>query len=272
MDGIAVGIWLWVVEFHEVPLKRVGDGLCCFAWYFQARWIVLDRLCCSAVLVKWGSLGTRTWECWEGMWAFVTLIICPFPILATWAQLCSSFSNSFECLIKTSRLSPILSCQLGYSYSVRAVRVTSQLIRTVGLRRKAKTHICQSPWFCCFSFLSIAQCAFKCQGSRLGSVTLVFRLWRKMRRAKRKSNRRKEKKERTQLDMQNTIRLAGHHWTCIIPLDTQNSIRDAGRYQTCRSSVDLQITIGYAEHHQIFRPPLDMQDTIRHADWVSKLL
>lgn len=125
--GIAVGIWLWVVEFHEVPLKWVGDGLCCFVWYFQARWIVLDRLCCSAVLVKWGSLGTRTWECWEGMWAFVTLIICPFPILATWAQLCPSFSNSFECLIKTPRLSPILSCQLGYSYSVRAVRVTSIL-------------------------------------------------------------------------------------------------------------------------------------------------
>lgn len=146
------------------------------------------------------------------------------------------------------------------------------LIRTVGLRRKAKTHICQSPWFCCFSFLSIVQCAFKCQGSRLGSVTLVFRLWRKMRRAKRKCNRRKEKKERTQLDMQNTIRLAGHHWTCRIPLDTQNSIRYAGCYQTCRSSVDLQITIGYAEHHQIFRPPLDMQDTIRHADRVSKLL
>lgn len=80
-----------------------------FCVIFQARWIVLDRLCCSAVLVKWGSLGTRTWECWEGMWAFVTLIYCPFPILATWAQLCPSFSNSFECLIKTSRLSPILS-------------------------------------------------------------------------------------------------------------------------------------------------------------------
>lgn len=196
------------------------------------------------------------------MWAFVTPIICPFPILATWAQLCPSFSNSFECLIKTSRLSPIVSCQLGYSYSVRAVKVASHLMRTVGLRRKAKTHICQSPWFCCFSFLSIAQCAFKCQGSRLGSVTLVFRLWRKMRRAKRKCKRKKKEHNwicRTPSDLQATIEHAEYHWIYRTVLDMQDAIRHADHQWTCRSPLDMQNTIRFSDHHWTCKIPSDMQ-------------
>ena len=133
---------------------------------------------------------------------------CLFPILATWAQLCTTFSSSFECLIKPSTLPLILSSPLGCSYSdIRAVRVSSHLTRTVGLGRRlehtparfhgSQTHIYQSTWFCCFSFLSLPQCAFKCQGGRSGSGASVFRVWRKMKRAKRKQSRSKEKKGRT---------------------------------------------------------------------------
>lgn len=98
-----------------------------------------------------------------------------------------NFSSSFECLIKPSTLPPILSSPLGCSYGdIRAVRVSSHLTRTVGLGRRleptparfhgSQTHIYQSTWFCCFSFLSLPQCAFKCQGGRSGSVASVFRV------------------------------------------------------------------------------------------------
>lgn len=90
-------------------------------------------------------------------------------------------------------------------------------------QKKARAHICQSPWFCCFSFLSLLQCAFKGQGGRSGSVISVFRMWRKMRRAKRKRNKSKEKKRK------NIDRYAGCHQTGRPPLETQDTIRHAVR-------------------------------------------
>lgn len=94
--------------------------------------------------VTWSSLEPLHGNIVVRMGAFVILIICLFPVLTTWAQLCPTFSDSFECLTKIwSWMPPRPSFQL---LSYCEVTVEQELtLRTMGPRRRLEPTSARAP-------------------------------------------------------------------------------------------------------------------------------
>lgn len=140
-NATEVDLWLFLLFCMTFPAQIDPIGL----RYSAERVTVLHD-------VHWeplhGNIDVR-------MEPFGIQIICLFPILTTCAQLCPTFSNSFECLTKIqSWIPPSHSFQLSSYCEVTVEWELTSLFENNGPQKKARTHIFQSSWFWCFSFLS----------------------------------------------------------------------------------------------------------------------
>lgn len=179
-----LSVWLCIALFHKLPwltvktpLKWVCDGTCYSVWHFQPRWVTLD---CAIPLNLWrvvhweplcGSIDVR-------IWAFVILISCLFSysnnLNSTWPNFCKQFWMPYK-NIKLDVTCPFISVGLFLQWSYSRMRANCYL-RALGPKRRLEPTSVGARSLLFFLPITLSQCAFKCQGSRVRLTSTLAKL------------------------------------------------------------------------------------------------